>query len=143
VVVSLALLLVLGAVSVALLFESLEPPQEAARPGAGPAIRGTVTVAPALRDRIPDDAVLFVIARKTAGHPFAVLRIPAPRFPVRYTLGPEAVMGGEPFAGEVTLSAKLTRAGAPPAEPGVLEGEGPGAVAVGAAGADILLSRAP
>ncbi len=141
-VLSVGLVLVLAALSLALLFQSLEPPEEAGRPGAA-AIRGTVTVAPALRDRIPHDAVLFVIARKTAGHPFAVVRIPAPRFPVAYALGPEAVMGGEPFAGEVTLSAKLARAGAPPAEPGVLEGERPGPVPVGAAGADIQLSRAP
>jgi hypothetical protein len=137
------LVLVLAVISLALLFQNLEPPEDAGRPGAGPAIRGTVSVPSTLRDRIPDDAVLFVIARKTAGHPFAVVRIPAPHFPVAYAIGPESVMGGEPFAGEVMLSAKLTRAGAPPAEPGVLEGERPGSVPVGAAGADILLTRAP
>jgi cytochrome c-type biogenesis protein CcmH len=143
VILSVGLVLILAAISLALLFQNLEPPEEAGRPGGGPTIRGTVSVAPSLRDRIPEDTVLFVIARKASGHPFAVVRIPAPRFPVAYTLGPDAVLGGEAFAGEVTLSAKLTRAGAPPAEPGVLEGERPGSVAVGAAGADIQLSRTP
>jgi len=140
---SAALVLALAAASLAILLLSLDSQERAVAPESAPGIRGTVSVAPALRDRVPAGAVLFVVARKSAGHPFAVLRIPDPRFPLPYRLGPETVMGEEAFEGEVTLSAKLVPAGAPPADPGVLEGERPGWVPVGSAGADIVLSRAP
>jgi hypothetical protein len=93
--------------------------------------------------RVQDGSVLFVIARKAAGPPFAVKRIASPRFPLAYRLGPEdAMMAGSAFEGEVRVSARLSRTGtAGPAEAGDLEGEHPVRVPVGSRDVDILISR--
>jgi cytochrome c-type biogenesis protein CcmH len=87
--------------------------------------------------------VLFIIARRGPGPPFAVKRIPEPRFPLSFRLGAENVMmAGAPFEGEVSLIARLSIAGgAGPAQPGDLEGEHPGQVTIGQRGADILINR--
>ena len=109
-----------------------------------PAIAGTVTIAPELRARLTEEATLFIIARKGPGPPFAVKRIARPSFPLPYRMGPrDMMMAGTPFEGEVSVSARLSRAGAAgPAQPGDLEGEHPDRVAVGARGADIVIPRA-
>lgn len=158
-VLSVAALVGLAAIAVAVLFTSLTPPQEtaprtgpaaeASRPGTGspgaegPAIAGRVTIAPELRARLTEETTLFIIARKGPGPPFAVKRIPRPSFPLAYRLGPgDVMMAGTPFEGEVSVSARLSRAGvAAPAERGDLEGEHPGRVAVGARGVDIVISH--
>lgn len=159
VVLSVATLVGLAVVAMVVLYASLNPPQETApRPGpaaeaaragtgtsqdGGPAIAGTVSIAPGLRSHLSGDAVLFIIARKGPGPPFAVRRITRPSFPLAYRLGPEDVMmSGTPFEGEVSMSARLSRAGAAgPAERGDLEGEHPARVAVGAQGVDIVISH--
>ncbi|HYL79615.1 MAG TPA: hypothetical protein VEU07_02315 [Candidatus Acidoferrum sp.] len=86
---------------------------------------------------------MFIIARRGPGPPFAVERIPEPRFPLSYRLGSENVMmAGAPFEGEVTMIARLSVAGgAGPAQPGDLEGEHPGRVVIGQPGVDILINR--
>lgn len=126
-------------------------PRETAGPGpapasggdGGPTIAGTIRVATALAQRVKAAHVLFVIARRGPGAPFAVLRIVEPHFPLPYRLRPENVMmAGTPFEGEVSLSARLSiQGGAGPAQPGDLEGEHPGRVRVGAGGADIVIDR--
>jgi len=144
-VLSLAAVLGLAAVSLIALLAGLGPPAgpDPARCDQGePAICGTVSVAPELRERVAGAAALFVIARGVSGPPLAVVRIPAPHFPAAYRLGPEHAMGAEPFAGEVRLVARLSRTGeAGPPQPGDLESERAGSVPVGTAGADIVLAR--
>ena len=77
---------------------------------AGGAIRGTIDVAPDLAAGA-SGGVLFVIARPgaaRAGPPMAVLRIPAPSFPMRFEIGQgDVMMPGVQFAGEVNLTARL------------------------------------
>jgi cytochrome c-type biogenesis protein CcmH len=110
--------------------------------GTAPAIAGTVSVTPELAGRLGEADTLFIIARNAAGPPFAVKRIGRPRFPLRYHLGPADVMlAGSVFEGEFTLSARLTRGDAGSPQPGDLEGEYPGPVAVGTDGVDILIRR--
>jgi cytochrome c-type biogenesis protein CcmH len=113
-------------------------------PDAGDAtIGGTISLAPQLRGRLTAGATLFIILRKGPGPPFAVKRIGGPSFPVRYRVGPgDVMMAGTPFEGEVTVSARVSgTGGAGPAQPGDLEGDHPGPVAVGARGVDIVISR--
>lgn len=111
--------------------------------GDGPAITGKITVAPELAGRVGAAHVLFIIARRGPGPPFAVKRIPDPRFPLPYRMGRENVMmAGTPFEGEVSLIARLSLAGgAGPAQPGDLEGEHPGRVTVGQGGVDIQINH--
>lgn len=154
---SLVTLVALAAIVVVVLLRSLSPPEQAPPGAAGPSpetsqrpaasdgaeITGTITVAKELTGRIQDGSVLFVIARKAAGPPFAVKRIVSPRFPFAYRLGPEDVMmAGSTFDGEVRVSARLSRTGtAGPAQSGDLEGEHAAPVRVGGRGVDIVISQ--
>ncbi len=157
-VLSIAGLLILAAVVILVLADSLLSPQDAPSNnqsqsmGRAPArtaslepssITGTILVSPELAGRVSADAIVFVIARKGAGVPFAVHRYDHARFPLRYRLGPEDVMmSGTPFEGEVSLSARISRGGsAGPAQPGDLEGENPAPVPVGSQNADIVINR--
>ncbi len=154
---ALALFALVG-LAIGVLWTSMSPPERSA-PGSGTAaetagrdsgagrdgaaIAGTISVAPELRGRLTAGDTLFIILRKGPGPPFAVKRIGGPRFPVRYQVGPEDVMiAGTPFEGQVTIRTRVSKAGgAGPAQPGDLEGEHPGPVAVGARGVDIVISR--
>ena len=154
---SIVTLIALAGVIVIVLVKSLVPPEQAPPVDAGSSpeisqptsaadgaeITGTITVARDLTGRIQEGSVLFVIAHKSAGPPFAVKRIVSPRFPLAYRLGPEDVMmAGAAFDGEVRLSARLSRTGtAGPAQPGDLEGEHAARVRVGARNVDITISR--
>lgn len=145
----------LAGVAIVVLARSLGPPEpsglpagppspEASRqdPPPGPEIAGTIRVAPDLTARVQEGFVLFVIARKAAGPPFAVRRIVAPRFPLPYRLGPEDVMmAGSAFEGEVRMSARISRTGSSAAQTGDLEGDHPTPVRVGARDVDIVISR--
>jgi cytochrome c-type biogenesis protein CcmH len=159
VVLSAVALSGLAALTVGALISSLSAPERSA-PGAGaetprtgtgslpdeaegPAIAGTISMAPELRERLKEGGTLFIIARNGPGPPFAVKRLAGPRFPLRYRLGAgDMMVAGTPFEGEVTVSARLSKTGAAgPAQPGDLEGEYPGVVAVGARGVDIVIAR--
>jgi cytochrome c-type biogenesis protein CcmH len=157
-ILSLVSLAALAAIVIGVLIASLHSPQGTApgMPGAvesagttdagagrGSTIAGRITVAPELAGRIGAAHVLFIIARRGPGPPFAVKRIAEPHFPLRYRLGPEdAMMSGTPFAGEVTMVARLSVAGgAGPAQPGDMEGEHPGKIPVGAQDVDIVINR--
>lgn len=125
------------------------PPLAAAAPGAGaaadgPPIQGTVSVPEELAGRVPQGAVLFVIARRGgAGPPLAVERIASPRFPVEFSLGPEdRMIQTLPFAGELQISARLDADGnAMSREPGDLEGRAPQPVSPGATGISVVLDE--
>ena len=157
VLLSLCGLAVLAAFSIGILIKNLEPPSSspsgtnpassASAPGPSGAdaasISGVVRIAPELQDRVGAADVLFIIAHRGGGPPFAVQRVVSPRFPVDYRLGPADMMTpGVPFQGEVTMSARLSKTGtAGPAQPGDLEGDRPGSVAIGTRGVDILLAH--
>jgi hypothetical protein len=116
------------------------PPVAAAAEGAP--IRGTITVAPELAGRVPAGAVLFLIARRGgAGPPLAVQRIPQPRFPLEFSIGPQdRMIQAIPFAGELELSARIDADGnAMSRQPGDLEGRAAGPVEPGASGVAIAI----
>jgi len=73
------------------------------------AIEGTLELAPELAGRVPSGAVLFVIARTAQrGPPLAVVRVAAPRFPLRFSIGPDdRMIQSVPFAGDILLSARV------------------------------------
>lgn len=154
---SLATLAALAILVVVTLIKSLAPPAGAPPPTTGgglgdsaravpqdrPDILGTITLAPKLAGRLQEGSVLFVIARKSTGPPFAVKRIAAPRFPLSYRLGAEDVMmAGQAFDGEMRVSARVSQTGtAGPPQPGDLEGEHVASVRVGARHVDVVIDR--
>ena len=118
------------------------PPVEEA--SAGASIRGTITLSPDLAGSAPAGATLFVIARPagvTAGPPLAVQRVPAPRFPLAFEIGPANVMiPSMRFEGDIELAARLDSDGnAMTKEPGDLTGSTSGALRPGASGVSIVL----
>ena len=122
-------------------------PPLAAESGAGdtaPPIRGAVSVAEKLAGRVPEGAVLFLIARHDgAGPPVAVERIANPRFPLEFSLGSEdRMIQTLPFAGELQISARLDADGnALSRQPGDLEGRAAGAASPGATGVVVVLDE--
>lgn len=113
--------------------------------GAAGVLRGVVRLAPGLEGRAPAGAVLFVIARNAAaGPPTAVLRLPQPRFPLRWEIGPaQRMIEGTPFAGPFALSARLDLDGnATTRGAEDLQGRAPGQHFPGDAGIEIVLGAA-
>lgn len=109
------------------------------------AIRGTVSVAAELADRVPPDAVLFLMARLGgAGPPVAVQRIPSPQFPLAFAIGPADWMADNaPFAGPLGLTARLDRDGdATTRSAGDIQGAAPGSYAPGDSGVSLVLDEA-
>jgi cytochrome c-type biogenesis protein CcmH len=89
------------------------------------AIEGTLELAPNLTGRVPPGAVLFVIARNAeSGPPLAVVRVADPRFPLRFSIGPDdRMIQSMPFAGEILISARVDADGdAMTRSPGDLRG---------------------
>jgi cytochrome c-type biogenesis protein CcmH len=119
-------------------------PGEAAEVAVGPPIHGTIRLAPELESKLPAGAVLFLIARAGAGGPpTAVKRIPSPRFPLDFELGPDDRMIQQmPFAGPLRLTARVDGDGnATTRTPGDITGEAPQAVEPGAEGVVIVLDQ--
>lgn len=115
-----------------------------ADPGDAPPIRGVVEISDELRDRAPEGAVLFLIARPgEAGPPLAVQRIAAPSFPLSFEIGPgDRMIATLPFAGELRLTARLDSDGdAASRSPGDLLGRAPGVHVPGATGVRIVLDE--
>ena len=107
-------------------------------------VRGTVTVASDLVDRIPAGATLFLIARAgTSGPPLAVQRIPSPRFPMEFSIGPEdRMIAGLPFSGPLRVTARIDRDGnATTRSPGDLRGEVEGTVDPGDRGISLVIDE--
>jgi hypothetical protein len=107
---------------------------------AGPPISGTIALAAGTS--VPEGATLFVIARTgDAGPPTAVLRIPAPRIPFEFRLGPEnRMIAALPWQGPFQVSARIDLDGnATTRDAGGLEGRATSPVAPGDAGVAITL----
>jgi len=136
---------------------SAAAPSGPAAPGAAPAVgtapapasqatlRGTVDIAPALAERLPSNATLFVIARAAQGPrvPVAVLRVPAARLPVDFKLDDGNAMDpSRPLSsvGEIAVEARISASGDAMRRPGDLYGE-PVSVAQGSDGIAILIDR--
>jgi hypothetical protein len=119
-------------------------PAESQTASSGAPIRGTVRVSQEVAARLPDDAVLFVIARPgAAGPPLAVLRIASPSFPVEFAIGSEnRMIETLPFAGPLRVIARLDRDGnATTRSPGDLQGAADGAFDPGAENVEIVLDE--
>jgi len=111
--------------------------------GAQP-IAGEVAVAPELADRVGSGGTLFVVVRRgEAGPPLAVKRIPSPRFPVRFEIGPDdRMIESMPFEGPFTVTARLDADGnATTRETGDLAGELPAPVDPGARDLTLTLDQ--
>lgn len=88
-------------------------------------INGKIKVAPNLESKVTPGAILFVIARPEGvqgGPPLAVVKIPNPKFPQTFEIGPQNVMAGGQFKGKLILTAKLSKSGDPITGPGDLLG---------------------
>jgi hypothetical protein len=123
------------------------PPETAgARTGTAPSgepIRGRVVAGEGVAADGP--GVLFVIARSQgAGPPLAVKRLPVGPFPQEFEIGPADVMiQGLPFAGPITLSARIDRDGNPMTrEPGDASAALAAPVEPGAEGVELRLEIA-
>jgi len=79
----------------------------------GPPIRGSVIAGEGVAPG--GEGVLFVIARSAGGGPpLAVKRLPVGPFPLAFELGPaDVMMAGRPFAGPISLTARVDRDGDP------------------------------
>jgi len=110
----------------------------------GAPLRGTLEVSDELADQVPTGAILFVIARSgAAGPPTAVLRIPAPEFPLAFEIGPgDRMIETMPFEGPFQLTARVDADGnAMTRNPGDLEGAAEGSHMPGSDGIRILIDR--
>ena len=110
----------------------------------GSPIRGTVELAAELASEAPAGSVLFIMARSgtaVGGPPLAVARIPDPRFPLEFEIGPGQMMSADAkFEGEFTLTARLDLDGnAMSRLPGDLEGTVSGPVPAGSQAVVLVL----
>jgi len=108
-------------------------------------LNGLVSLAPELADRVPSNAVLFLIARRgDSGPPLAVVRVPRPRFPLEFSIGPEdRMVEAIPFTGPLTLSARVDQDGnATTRTPGDLHGVAPGTFDPGDRGITLVIDEA-
>ena len=122
---------------------SFEEGQPTAVPADGASVSGTIDITPELFARLRGSETLYVMARRGAGGPpVAVKRFRGLRFPMAYTLtGADQAVQGPPFAGEVTIVARIDldgNAGVPQA--GDMEGIIPGVV-IGDSGANVVIDR--
>lgn len=111
----------------------------------GPAISGTITMAPELQKTMGTSDTLFVVAKpQQAGlPPLAVLRIVGAKFPLEYRITQDDVLQpNAPFQGEVVVEALIRKSGmvgAPVA--GDMEGAFARPVAIGASDVDIAIDK--
>ena len=108
-------------------------------------LSGLVSLAPELADRVPFNAVLFLIARRgSGGPPLAVVRVPRPQFPFEFSIGPEhRMIEALPFTGPLTLSARVDQDGnATTRTPGDLHGVAPGTFEPGDRGITLVINEA-
>lgn len=120
------------------------PPLAQEAEGAGSPVRGTVRLAQDLDAPVPSGAVLFIIARRgAAGPPLAVKRIPSPRFPLDFALGPDdRMIQAMPFTGPLQITARVDADGdASSRSPGDLQGGAAGSFEPGATGIDVLIDE--
>jgi hypothetical protein len=119
------------------------PPAAATGANSG-AIEGTLELAPDLVGRVPPGAVLYVVARTAqGGPPLAVVRVPNPSFPMRFSIGPDDRMNQSmPFAGELLITARVDGDGnAMTRNPGDLQGASGSPNAPGDRGVTLLIDE--
>jgi len=124
-------------------------PETAAAPEAPPGeegapLAGTIRITAELAERVPQGAVLFLIARTGGGGPpTAVRRIPDPGFPLDFEIGPDdRMIAALPFAGPFQLTARVDADGnAMTRNPGDLQGEAEGSFAPGAQDIEIVIDE--
>ena len=114
---------------------------------AGAKIEGTVEVSQSFASKVTPTSVLFIIAREPgvkAGPPVAVLKVDAPKFPQKFTLGAENMMMGGDFKGPYEITAKLSKTGNAITSSGDLLGETDTkkSVTPGAKGVKVVLLKA-
>jgi cytochrome c-type biogenesis protein CcmH len=127
---------------------SAAPPPVAATPAPAPAsksLRGRVTIAPQLRERIGPQDTLFIYARAASGPamPLAILRRSAGELPLEYALDDSMAMAaGMELSSQprVVITARVSRSGGARPQPGDLQGAS-GPVASDAQGVDILIDK--
>jgi cytochrome c-type biogenesis protein CcmH len=110
----------------------------------GAPVHGTVQLAQQLEGKVLPGSVLFLIARRQeGGPPLAVKRIPSPRFPLDFELGPDDRMfQAMPFAGPLSLAARVDSDGnAMSRTPGDLQGEAKGPFEPGASGIVLVIDQ--
>jgi cytochrome c-type biogenesis protein CcmH len=120
----------------------------AATPEAAPAaprVAGTVTLDPALADRVKPDATLFIFARAAKGPrmPLAILRKHAGDLPVTFSLDASmSMMPGMSLADfpQVVVGARISASGGAIAQSGDLQGL-TGPVAVGSEGLKVVIAE--
>jgi hypothetical protein len=123
------------------------PPEEAPvapPPRGGEPLSGTIRLAGDLEGRVPAGAVLFLIARTGGGGPpTAVRRIPDPRFPLDFEIGPDdRMIDAMPFEGPFQLTARIDAdRNAMTRNPGDLQGEADGSFAPGASRIEIVIDE--
>ena len=122
------------------------PPAAAQPATVGNTITGTVAIGSEIQIDDPSRSMLFVIARKhgvTSGPPVAVLRIPSPRFPMPFEIGPADVMiPSMRFEGDLSISARLDGDGnAMTRTPGDLQGSTTDPLQPGARNVEVLLDQ--
>ena len=108
-----------------------------------PPVTGQVLLAPELAGRVPEGAVLFLIARSgDSERPVAVKRIPAPEFPLAFELNSEDRMPhAMPFVGPFQLTARVDADGEAATQVGDLQGAAQGTHSPGATGVIILIDE--
>lgn len=124
------------------------PGPEAAAPARAPRsgepLTGTIRIADSLARRVPNGAVLFLIARTGAGcPPTAVRRIEGPSFPLEFEIGPDdRMIDAMPFDGPFSLVVRIDAdRNAMTRNPGDLQGEAQGSFAPGASGIEIVIDE--
>ncbi len=72
-------------------------------------IQGTIELAPEFAERVPPNAVLFLMARRAeGGPPVAAQRIDDLQFPLAFSIGPEdRMMAAVQFAGPLIISVRI------------------------------------
>jgi len=81
-------------------------------------LSGEVTLSKGSESALTPNGTLFIFAKKASQAdakgvpPLAVLRIPSPKFPVKFSLSQEnAMMAGTPFEGPFVVSARYSPSG--------------------------------
>jgi len=121
------------------------PPVAAAPPAAaaGASLRGRVSIAPQLRERIGPQDTLFIYARAATGPamPLAILRRSAGELPLDYAMDDSMAMAagmGLSSQQSVVITARVSRSGSARPQPGDLQGAS-APVANDAQGVDIVI----
>jgi cytochrome c-type biogenesis protein CcmH len=108
-------------------------------------VSGTVSLAPALQNRVAPEDTVFVFARAADGPrmPLAVLRKKAKDLPLQFKLDDSMAMSADTrlsTAGRVVVGARISKSGNPMPQPGDLQALTP-AAAVGASGLHIEINE--